>query len=176
MRFGLVFLALCLVAGVAPAAIEVEVARHADVDYSKYQSFSFKVKEGMPPDQPLGENGATLKVVREEAAKVLLGRGLTRVEGGDADMWITFFGLVQESLSVEGSRKGVGGGVTWVGDPGAHSSRTVIQGTLLVEIFDGESGERIWSGWATAEAAQRGKLRARAGKATRKILEEFPKK
>lgn len=174
MRRSLTWLAICLIGVPGLAAIKVEVARQPDLDYSKYQSFGFRLKEGIPPEQPLGENGDVLKEVRAEAAKLLLNRGMTLVEGETPDIWITFFGLVQESLSIEGTSRSVGA-VTWVGDPGAHSSRTAIQGTLVVEIFDGETDERIWSGWATAEAAQRGKLRARAGKATRKILEEFPR-
>lgn len=173
MKQALSLVALCCFAGAAFAAIEIEVARPAEVDYSSYSSFGFKLKEGITADHPLGEHGPVLKQVQEAARKELMGRGLTWVEDGEPDMWITFYGLGREDLTIEGTSRDLGA-VTWVGDPGAHSTRTVIQGTLLIEIFDGRSDERIWSGWATSESISREKLRARAGKATRKILAAFP--
>ena len=90
------------------------------------------------------------------------------------DLWITFFGLTEQKLSTEGTSKKLGSKVTWVGAPGAHSSRTVMHGTLIIEIYDGRSGDRIWSGWATSESANRKKLLSRAAKATRKIISELP--
>lgn len=173
MKQALSLVALSLIAGAALAAIEVEVARPQGVDYSSYSSFGFKLREGVSADHPLGEHGPVLKQVRAAAQAELLSRGLALVKGGEPDMWITFYGLGREDLSIEGTSKDLGP-VTWVGDPGAHSSRTVIQGTLLIEVFDAKSGERIWSGWATSQSISREKLRARAGKATRKILEAFP--
>lgn len=173
MPHALSFVALCLIATAAAAAIEVEVARTPDIDYSNYHSFAFRGKEGTPEGHPLGEDGPLLKRVQEEATQVLLKRGLTLIKGGEPDVWISFFGLVSEGLAVTGTTKNVGS-VKWVGDPGAHSTRTSVQGTLIIEMFDAESDERVWSGWATAESKDRDKLRARAEKMTRKILEAFP--
>lgn len=155
-------------------AIEIEVARSRDVDYSAYRSFAFKAKEGLPADHPLGENSHLLEQVREAAKKTLLKRGMTLIEGDEPDVWITFYGLGREDLSIEGTSKDLGA-ITWVGAPGAHSSRTVVHATLVVEVHDSDSDERIWSGWATGSSISREKLRARAGKVTRKILEEFPR-
>ena len=174
MRHGVAVAALFLVAGMAAAAVEVEVARRADVDYSAYQTFAFRPKEGVPADHPLGENSHLLEELREAAARTLLARGMTKIEGDTPDVWITFFGLGREDLSIEGTSKDLGP-VTWVGDPGAHSSRTVVHATLIVEVHDAESDERVWSGWATGSSISREKLRARAAKLTRKILEEFPR-
>lgn len=174
MRLGAAFAALFLIAGAAVAAVEVEVARSQDVDYAAYQSFGFRAKEGLPADHPLGENSHLLEQVREAASKTLLGRGMTLVEGDEPDVWITFYGLGREDLSIEGTSKDLGV-VTWIGDPGAHSTRTVVHATLVVEIHDAERDERVWSGWATGSSISREKLRSKAGKVTRKILGEYPR-
>lgn len=163
-----------LLAGVAVARMQIEVARSPEIDYSVYQSFGFRLMEGVPAKHPLGEHGQVLGEVREAARKTLESRGMTFVESDHPDVWVVFFGLGREDLKIEGTSKKVGP-ITWVGDPGAHSTRTVVQGTLIVEIVDAGSDERVWSGWATDESASREKLRARAGKATRRILAEFPR-
>ena len=173
MRVMSTLLALGMLAVAASAAIHVEVARPQGVDYSSYGSFGFKVKEDVPDEHPLGAESPLLEQLREVAKKELLARGMTFIDGGSPDLWITFFGLGQEDLSIEGTSREVGP-VTWVGDPGAHSSRTVIHATLLIEVWDAASGERVWSGWATGESTNREKLRARAPRAARKILEAFP--
>lgn len=174
MKQLLSFVATCLVAGAASAAIEIEVARSQDVDFSKYNSFAFRVKEGTPEGHPLGEGGELLKRVQGEASQVLLKRGMAMIRGDTPDIWVSFFGLVNEGLAITGTSKSVTGGVKWVGDPGAHSSRTSVQGTLILEVYDSQTGERVWSGWATAESKDRDKLRSRAEKMTRKILDAFP--
>ena len=159
---------------VVASAMEIEVARSRDVDYSAYTSFGFRVKEGIPPEHPLGEDGHMLKEVQDAAAETLLRRGMTLIKGDTPDLWVSFFGLHEEEFTAEGVRKELGG-VTWVGDPGAHSTRTVLHATLIVEVHDASTGERVWSGWATGSTSNPEKIRARAAKATRKVLEEFPR-
>ena len=169
-----VFLVLGLLVPVSTrGAIKVEVARPAGVDYSGYGSFGFRAKEKIPDGHPLSSGSPLLEEARTAARSELLRRGLTHIEGDTPDLWITFDGLGREELSIEGARRDLGP-VTWVGDPGAHSSRTVIHATLLVEVFDASTGERVWTGWATDQSTRREKLRARIDKAVQKILEAFP--
>lgn len=166
--------AIGVVGAVVASAMEIEVARSRDVDFSAYTSFGFRVKDGIPPEHPLGEDGHMLKEVQDAAAETLLRRGMTLIKGDTPDVWVSFFGLREEEYTAEGVRKELGG-VTWVGDPGAHSTRTVQHATLIVEIYDASTDERIWSGWATGSTSNPEKIRARAAKATRKVLEEFPR-
>ena len=165
---------LSLVAMPVLASIKIEVARQADVDYSSYSSFSFRAKEGIPPEHPLGERGSLFKLVRDAAAEELQDRGMVLVEGGEPDVWVSFFGLRDEDLTMEGTSRDVGP-VTWVGDPNAHWTRTVLKATLIVELWDADSGERVWSGWATGKTTNLEKLRSKADRVTRRILREFPR-
>lgn len=175
MKYAVTLVAICLMGAVGvQAAMKIEVARQPDVDFSAYQSFGIRAMTDVPPEHPLGEEGTLFKQVSEAARDALLARGMTYVEGDTPDVWLTFFGLSNEDLTIEGTTRKLGG-VTWVGDPGAHSSRTVIEGTLIIQVVDSETEERVWSGWASMESADRDKLRARAGKATKKILDVFPR-
>ncbi len=175
MKYALVIFAIWQMGAATAHALEVEVARSPDVDYSAYRSFGFKAQDGVPADHPLGENGQLFKEVSAAAGEALLARGLTRVDGETPDLWVTFFGLTEEELSIEGESKELGAGVRWVGDPRAHSTRTLLHATLIVQIFDAATGARVWSGWATGDTQNPEKIRSRAAKATRKILREFPR-
>lgn len=175
MRYGLTAVAIWLIGAAWAHAVEIEVARPPGVDYSAYRSFGLKAKEGIPDGHPLGQRGQLFKEVSEAASETLLARGMTLVRGDTPDMWVTFFGLTQEELSIEGTTRELGDRVKWIGDPGAHSSRTALHATLIVEMYDAASGERIWSGWATGDAQNPEKVHRRAAKLTRKILQEFPR-
>jgi len=74
---------------------------------------------------------------------------------------------------MEGTTRDVGP-VSWVGDPNAHWTRTVLTATLIVEFWDAASGERVWTGWATGKTSNPEKLRKKADRVTRRILSEFP--
>jgi len=65
-------------------------------------------------------------------------------------------------------------GVKWIGDPQAHSMRSYREGTLVFEVVDTANDEMVWSGWVTELARTFEKLRAKAGKATRRVFTHFP--
>ncbi len=167
-------LALALaIPGVTAGAIKVEVARPADADYASYNSFGLRAKPEIPEGHPLSETGDLFKAARSAAEETLLARGLTLIKGGEPDFWVSFFGFHDEEVSIEGTSRKVGA-VRWVGDPGAHSTRTVAHETLIVEIYDGASGERVWSGWATGGTQNPDKIKKVTMKMVRRVLEEFP--
>lgn len=174
-RSATLLVALLAMASAVTAAMKVEVARTAGVDYSSYTSFAFRPKEGIPPEHPLGENGEIFTRVSQTGTEALESRGMTVADGGEPDVWITVFGLVDEDLAIEGTRWSAGGNVSWIGDPGAHSMRTILEGTLVIELWDAATDKRIWSGWATDKSKNREKLRSRLEPATRRILAELPR-
>lgn len=52
--------------------------------------------------------------------------------------------------------------------------RTVRTGTLIAEVNDSASGERVWSGWTRDNASTPEKARKNAGPAAKKIFNRFP--
>ena len=69
----------------------------------------------------------------------------------------------------------VGFGYTWMPQQGFSSGTSA--GTLVVDIFDGESGELIWRGWAEralGEAAYADDMQEFLNQTVAKILRDFP--
>ena len=167
-----VFLALSVWAA-AGFASKVEVARSADVDYSAYSTFEVRAKEGIGEDHPLSAGTPIFDTLAAAARQTLAKSDMTAV-ADSPDIWITFYAVLQDEMTVTGTTANVGA-VTWIGAPGAHSMRTALEGVLIVEAFDAATGERIWSGWASEVAKDRAKLRKKAAKVATRILQEFPR-
>ena len=165
----------CLVLVLAPAARagKVEVARAAGADLAGYETYGFRFKEGLHPQNALANETPLYRVIVEATDKTLRRKGRTR-DDESPDLWIEFQGLMQEDLTMEGAVSKTVGNVTWVGDPGVFSMQTVRTGTLIAEVYDAADGERVWSAWTSENAATPEKLRKKAAKAAKKIFKEFP--
>ena len=108
----------------------------------------------------------------------ILGKyGLSKDSAGEPDLWIRYSGFSKETLNIEGTTRDMGGGVSWVGDPTAHSISGYRQGTLMFELVDAKTDKTVWSGWAVdavpfqPDARKVGK---KVEKATKKILGKLP--
>lgn len=167
----LIGLAFSLAAPVG--ASRVEVARAPETDFASYESYGFRFKEGLNPENALSSETPVYREIVGAADKTLARKGMRR-DQESPDLWIEFQGLMQEGLTIEGAVSKTVGNVTWVGDPNAFSMQTVRTGTLIVEVYDAASGERVWSGWTNENAATAEKIRKKAGKAAQKIFKEFP--
>ena len=104
-------------------------------------------------------------------------KGYDRVEReASPGLLINYVGMGSDTFESEGVTKEITSGVKWIGDVNAHSMRSYREGTLVFEVVDTESGEMVWSGWVTELAPDIEKLRAKAGKATRRVFKHFPEK
>ena len=143
------------------------------VDFSKYSTYAWKQHPSISDNHPAAEGSPLDKMVRAAGDSVLSRMGLERTDG-DADLWVSYTGYVQDHLQVEGIRREITGGVSWIGTPYAHSSRSAQEGTLVFEVIDAESELQVWSGWASEVGKTPEKLRKKAAKATKRILRNFP--
>ena len=174
-RVGMLGLLISTLAVAAVAAGRVEVARDSETDFSTYASYGFRFKEGLNPKNALASETPIYQSIVKATDQSLVRRGMVRDQEAP-DLWIEFQGVLQEGLSIEGgAHKSLGGGVTWVGDPNAFSMQTIRTGTLIAEVYDRESGERVWSAWTSENAPSGQKLRKRAPKAAKRIFSEFPR-
>ena len=156
------------------AAASVTTSHKEEVDFSKYNSYSWRVWPDLHPDHPLAEGSPLDQVVKETANKTLTKQGLELATGGDPDLWITYTAFVRDSVTVEGTTREITSGVAWIGDPNAHAVLYYQEGTLVFEIYDAASDEQVWSGWAIEVADTRQRLRKKGKKAIPKILRHFP--
>lgn len=157
------------------ASNPVEIRAKEGVDFSRYETYAWQSHDYLMQDAALSEGAPLDQKVRNAGDKLIEGRGFKRVGKDESpDMIIHYVGMVDDLFQAEGITKEIASGVKWVGDPQAHSMRSYSAGTLVFEVIDRETGEMIWSGWATELAATIPKLRDRAEKATRRVFRHFP--
>lgn len=163
-------------------AQKVEIDFDKDVDFSKYKSVTF-----------LGWQDGIEKVITEfdqkrfrDAFKVEFDkRNLERTEaGGDLMMVLYFVTEEKTSTSAYTSYYGHGGGRGYHrgrGGWGGGSSTTTYSendytvGTLVVDVFDGESKDQIWQAVATKTVTTKSEKRDKSiPKGVKKAMKKFP--
>lgn len=162
-------------AAVFAAKGDVEVRLKEGVDFSGYSTYSWAPHPDLVEGHPLADGSPLDTEIKTTADTVLAGKGLVRVAGEEAhDLLINYVGFARETTEIEGVKKQLASGVSWVGDVNAHTMRAYSEGTLVFEVVDTESGDMVWSGWITELAPTVEKLKAKAGKATRRVFKYFP--
>ncbi len=168
---------IVLIASTAFAADPVDIRAKEGVDFSKYATYSWTAHDYMTEGNPLLEGEPLDLEIKAEADGLIARKGFERVErDASPDLMINYVGTGTDTFESEGVTKEMAKGVKWIGDVNAHSMRSYREGTLVFEVVDTESGEMVWSGWVTELAPNVEKLRAKAGKATRRVFKHFPSK
>lgn len=156
------------------AAAPVRTSHSPDTDFSGYRSYAWKTRPGIESDHPLAAGSPLDQRIRRAADEALARRGFEPAGAAAPDFWVVYTGFVEESLSIEGEKRRIAKGVSWIGDPGAHSILAYEKGTLVVEVIDPASQSIVWSGWATDVVDTPEKLRKKAEKTVQRILRHFP--
>jgi len=147
-------LALVL-AMVSCSTVKVVVDMDKTTDFSKYKTYSFLGWQNNS-DQTLGE--LDQKRIRDAFINEFERRGLQRV-GNNGDMEVSLFIVVDQKTSVTGYTDYYGGrhggyhryGRGWgygYANTTYHES-DYLQGTLVMDVFDGKSKDQVWQGIAT---------------------------
>lgn len=166
---------LLLSAAMGFASEPVDIRAKAGVDFSQYETYAWASHDYLVEGNPLRDGEPLDLEIKAEADNLLGRRGFDRVEReASPDLMINYVGMASDTFESEGVTKELAQGVKWIGDVNAHSMRSYREGTLVFEVVDTESGEMVWSGWVTELASDVGKLRAKAGKATRRVFKHFP--
>lgn len=172
MRTWCAALAIALAATGVDAA--VETSKKAGIDYQRYATYAWRARNSAP-GYALADDSPLDRLIKAAADAVLEENGLERAPAGaEADVEITYVGYLEDLLEIEGVKREIRRGVTWIGDPDSHSMRSAQVGTLVFEIYDADSGDLVWSGWDTEVARTRDQIRKKARKVARRILRHFP--
>jgi hypothetical protein len=176
-RFLIVCPIFLLTAAIAMAGMKVKTERWQGADLSSYETYTWRTGHDAGSGHALAEGSRLSARLQEIGDELLAEHGLERSPDEESDLWIRYTGVAEEMLQIEGTERDLGG-ISWVGDPHAHSMMSYKRGTLLVEIIDAESEKVIWAGWATdviPSLPDPEKVGKKAEKAMRKILKELPK-
>jgi hypothetical protein len=146
-RLTLVFLLLGLVHGCSSSRVVTDHAREAD--FSKYETFQYVDTDYNIADTNDPSHKRIVAAIRREMA----GAGLREV-GNDPDVYVTYYGEDNDSISVNSSNFGYGLGSGWSWGGGAGSSAAAVRvfnmGTLVVDIWDAKEKLLVWRGVATS--------------------------
>jgi hypothetical protein len=150
---------LALVLAVALASCSsVKVVTDVDssVDFTQYTTYSFL---GWQENSDKLLNDLDKQRLHEAFGNELQARGLSYVESG-GDMDITLFVVVDRKTTVTAYNNYYGGGYGRYGRYGGgcgygygtttYTESDYMEGTLVMDVFDGESKKQIWQGVATS--------------------------
>lgn len=173
---GVLALALGLAAGSSALAMEVKTRHDPGIDFSAYETYVWKAREGVAPEHPLAEGSLLDRKIRAKVDAVLAKAGLRRIDAGESepDLRLSYVAVVEDELTIEGTKTEVAPGISWVGDPDAHAMIHHQTGTLVISAEDAAREQTVWSGWATEVARDVEHLRKKAEKAATRIAKGFP--
>jgi hypothetical protein len=162
VALGMAFAALPL--GLAAQTVKVDFDH--DVDFSKYKAYSWSQTQE-PASNPANHLRLTRAIERELGEK-----GLRKDGVGASSVRVRYYSKIEKKLKTSGYQE------EDVGHPNNLRTRVDVtrikQGTLIVELSDGESADVVWRGVAI-DVAPRPDLVAEAIDAwTKKILLQFP--
>ena len=141
MRPVLALLAL-LVPAAAATAQTVKVDYDAKVDFSRFKTFAWSEA------QEHAKNPANHIRITRATERELVAKGFQKAESGPADIRVRYYSKIEKKLK-SSSRQESG---TWQ----PNDLRTVVdvsrvdQGTLILELTDGESRAVVWRGRRSA--------------------------
>ena len=167
MRSTIAVLAL-LVAPVAASAQTVKIDFDAKVDFSKYRTFAWSEAQ-----QPAGNPANHIRITRA-VERELLAKGLEKAESGPADVRARYYSKIEKKLK-SSSRQESG---TWQ----PNDLRTMVdvsrvdQGTLILELSDGETKSVVWRGTAVGVAPRPDLVAEVIDASVKKLVAAYPPK
>ena len=150
-------LVLVIAASLASCS-SVKVVTDVDktVDFTQYKTFSFL---GWQENSDQLLNDLDKKRLHDAFGNELEARGLSYVES-DGDMDITLFIVIDQKTTVTAYNNYYGGGYGGYGRYGGgwgygygtttYTESDYMQGTLVMDVFDGKSKDQIWQCVATS--------------------------
>jgi Domain of unknown function (DUF4136) len=138
-------------------------------DFSKYHTYKWVTENNGHPDQIVDQQ------IKQAIDQQLAAKGLTKTDGGDADLFVGY----QVSVDNEKQWNAYGGGMGWRmgGGMATATSSTIQVGTLVLDIYDPAAKALVWRGQATKTlnpSKDPQKNQDRINKAMAKLLKNFP--
>jgi hypothetical protein len=163
------------------AAQDVRYNYLPGTDFSRYQTYKWVQAPGVQyPNQLVDAQ------IKQSIDAQLSLKGLRRVEGDDADLYVVYQAAVNQekqwnAYSTGGGYWGYGGWGGWGGMGGMESttvtSSTINVGTLNLDFYDVATKKQVWRGEATKTLKNEKKPEKRQrnlDKAMAKLMKNYP--
>ena len=169
-----------MIATVSCGSVKVAVDTKDTTDFSKYKTYSFQGWQNNS-DEILSDEDR--KLMRDAFIKEFESRGLTKVNT-KGDMQISLYIVMNKKTAFSGYNDYVGGYNNYAGIGGSYSygysnntykQRDKLVGTLIMNVYDSQSNNRIWQAVATSTATKNPEKRKKTipGKIT-SLMKRFP--
>jgi hypothetical protein len=172
MVAGLLLLAAC-------ATMQTGSDQYPRAELDGYSSYAWIGED--PLIRPQGEqmqiSALTVRLIREAIEGELAAKGYRMVGvAADADFVVAFTVGARDRLSTESYPAPYRGPWSWGWEGRYLDVQTYREGTLSIDIFDGESRQPVWHGWArkTITSADTDDPGPVIKSAVARILREFP--
>ena len=170
-----------LLCGVSAAAQDIRYNYLPGTDFSKYQTYKWVQVPGVQYPNQL-----TDAQIKQSIDAQLTLKGLRRVEGDNADLYVVYQAAVNQekqwnAYSTGGGYWGYGGWGGWGGMGGMETttvtSQTINVGSLNLDFYDVATKKQVWRGEATKTLKNEKKPEKRQknlDKAMAKLLKNYP--
>jgi hypothetical protein len=138
-------------------------------DFAAYKTYTW-IKEPTTSDPLMRQR------IIDDVNRALAAKGL-RLTTGQADLGVAAHTATKERRTLNTFYDGFGGGWRWGGGFGGATTTvdTFEVGTLVVDVFDGQSKEALWRGTSTKTISDNPQKNAtNLNKAVEKMFEKFP--
>jgi hypothetical protein len=151
------------------------------IDYDERSEFK-RLRTYMWIEQPVkthhpAVNNPLLREHVESAVDAeLAGRGYRRLTSGNPDFWIRFQIVAAEKVDVTVTDNYNYRGYGYGYGPN-YSSQEYMEGTVVIDVLDGDSNQVIWRGWLTrnlSDDPRPEEMQYYVQRSVTRILKEFP--
>ncbi|WP_255397177.1 DUF4136 domain-containing protein [Reichenbachiella sp. 5M10] len=153
-----------------------------NADFTKYKTYSF---EGWQKDSDKQLNDFDKKRLLDALKAEFEKRDMKLVTDGEADAGIALYIVLDKKTSTTAYTDYMGGmgyGPRWGWGMGAGGTATTtyseddyIQGTLVVDMYDGESKALVWQGILTTDVQEKPEKRDKTiPKKIKKLMSKYP--
>ena len=165
--YGLIILGL--LAGCSTMKVVTDYSE--SVDFSRFKTFQYKETDMTIADTNPLAHRRIVSAIRQE----MIASGLTEVDS-DPDVYVTYYGKVNERIILHSSTMGYRHGSHWRG--GGHPTTiatTYVRGTLVIDIWEAEQKELVWRGVVSdAVSGNPDRNTARINRGISSVFERFP--
>jgi len=161
-------------------------AQDVRYNFDKSADFSkFKTYKWVPIKDASKVSDLVDKQIKDAIDAELVTKGLTRVEGDDANLYIGYQPAVGEEKQFTSYSTGWGYGPGWgggwyggMGSTTTHgSTSTIYKGQLVLDMYDSANKNLVWRGVVSKTIdpkAKPEKQQKNLAKATKKLLKNYP--
>lgn len=143
------------------------------VNFRQFNSFTVETERGRNPDPVMGSELNQTRITKAIEAE-LVARGLSRASDRKADL-IVRFGTDSRDRQSTQSNNNFSPFWGWYGGGMNTSTRNYEENRIVVNVYDAQTNQQVWQGWASGQFYDRNKdVEGAIYQSVNKIMARFP--